>query len=267
MTWKKDLAKLKQALGQEEIPPARPAPPPRAGNPKEPVRSIEEEDQVFLSAMGTRAKSPRPEAPGAPLERPRLTPAPAGPAAAGEFNSAMGDLKGLKPMRQGPAAAAPRTPSAAPGPGPAAGKLAAQAPVPEPPEPAPAPAPEPVSAPSQSVARIPPGEAQGPAGPPQAQIHLAAGMAVVVDGSLDLKGHGRSDAEERLKERILDGYALGWRTLHVIVGASPELRQMVLELLSSPAGRCVVRYAQAPVPMGGSQAWILYFRSQIPAEN
>ena len=46
-----------------------------------------------------------------------------------------------------------------------------------------------------------------------------------------------------------------------------ELRQMVLDLLSSPAGRCVARYAQAPVPMGGAQAWILYFRSQSSSEN
>ena len=76
-------------------------------------------------------------------------------------------------------------------------------------------------------------------------------MAIVVDGSLDLKGHARSDAEERLKERILDGYALGWRTLHVVVGSSAELRQMVLDLLMSPAGRCVARYAQAPCPWAG----------------
>jgi hypothetical protein len=92
-------------------------------------------------------------------------------------------------------------------------------------------------------------------------------MAVVVDGSLDLRGHARSDAEERLKERILDGYTLGWRTLHVRVGPSPDLRQMVLDLLMSPAGHCVARYAQAPVPMGGAQAWILYFRGPIAPEN
>jgi len=106
-----------------------------------------------------------------------------------------------------------------------------------------------------------------PAVLPQVQIHLAAGMAIVVDGSLDLKGHARSDAEERLKERILDGYALGWRTLHVVVGTSADLRQMVLDLLMSPAGRCVARYAQAPVPMGGAQAWILYFRGPGTPEN
>jgi len=45
-----------------------------------------------------------------------------------------------------------------------------------------------------------------PIGP--VQINLAAGMAIEVDGVLDLRGHARSDGEERLKERILDGYAL-----------------------------------------------------------
>jgi DNA-nicking Smr family endonuclease len=143
------------------------------------------------------------------------------------------------------------------------------APVPPPPVPEPAPAaqvpqaPAPVEPPPPAAAEV----KEAPAAPPQVQINLAAGMAIVVDGSLDLKGHARSDAEERLKERILDGYALGWRTLHVVVGPSDDLRQMVLDLLLSPAGRCVVRYAQAPVPMGGPQAWILYFRSQGAAEN
>ena len=126
--------------------------------------------------------------------------------------------------------------------------------------PAPPPPPEPVAA-------APPEVKEAPTAPPQVQIQLAAGMAIVVDGSLDLKGHALRDAEERLKERILDGYALGWRTLHVQVGASPELRQMVLDLLMSPAGRCVARYAQAPVPMGGAHAWILYFRGPGAAEN
>ena len=92
------------------------------------------------------------------------------------------------------------------------------------------------------------------------QINLAAGMAIEVDGVLDLRGHARSDGEERLKERILDGYALGWRTLHVHVGPSPDLKDMLLALLRSPEVRCVSRFAQAPVPMGGNQAWVLYFR-------
>ncbi len=90
------------------------------------------------------------------------------------------------------------------------------------------------------------------------QINLAAGMAIDVDGTLDLKGHGRNDAEERLKERILDGHALGWRTLHVVLGPAEDLRSMFLDLVAR-SGR-IARYAQAPIPMGGSQAWIVYFR-------
>jgi hypothetical protein len=104
--------------------------------------------------------------------------------------------------------------------------------------------------------------------PSALEIHLAAGMAIEVDGRLDLRGHARFDGEERLKERVLDGYALGWRTLHVNLGPAPELREMLLAMLTSPEGRCVTRYAQAPIPMGGSQAWILYFRpSTTPAPD
>jgi len=88
-----------------------------------------------------------------------------------------------------------------------------------------------------------------------------------VDGVLDLRGHARSDGEERLKERILDGYALGWRTLHVHLGASPELSAMLMALLKSPEGRCIARYAQAPIPMGGPQSWVLYFRPAGPQET
>jgi DNA-nicking Smr family endonuclease len=99
------------------------------------------------------------------------------------------------------------------------------------------------------------------------QINLAAGMAIEVDAALDLKGHGRNDAEERLKERVLDAQALAWRSLQVILGPSEELRQMLLDLLKSPTGARIARYAQAPIPMGGSQAWILYFRTQLPPSD
>jgi DNA-nicking Smr family endonuclease len=253
MAWKKDLAKLKQDLGKEEAVPGKVAPPPKARTAHPVSKSIEEEDNIFLSAMGLRPKPEVREAPAALRDEPPavIQPKPAPLASKVEFSVAMGDLKGLKPMsptipqaQPAPAAPAPPAPEA----------LAA--PVPPPlPEPPPAPEPEPEAKPA------------GPAAPPQVQIHLAAGMAIVVDGSLDLKGHARRDAEERLKERILDGYALGWRTLHVVVGASAELRQMVLDLLMSPAGHCVARYAQAPVPMGGPQAWILYFKGPGAPEN
>jgi hypothetical protein len=100
------------------------------------------------------------------------------------------------------------------------------------------------------------------------QINLAAGMAIEVDGSLDLKGHSRNDGEERLKERVLDGYALGWRTLHVTLGPAPELREMLMDLLKASPGFPIARFAQAPIPMGGAQAWILYFRTgPSPADN
>jgi len=260
MAWKKDLAKLKQTLDKEEDPPAKAAPPPKARPAAPASGSMEEEDKVFLAAMGVRAKRPA----QAPLrEEPitALTPPP--PAGGGEFNAAMGDLKGMKPLHPDRAQPAP---APAPVPAAAAPPLPETAPAP-PADPTPA-APPPAAA--QAVAPEPASPAQAPAAPavpPQVQIHLAAGMAVVVDGSLDLRGHARRDAEERLKERILDGYALGWRTLHVIVGSSPELRQMVLDLLASPAGGCLARYAQAPVPMGGTQAWILYFRASSQPEN
>jgi DNA-nicking Smr family endonuclease len=274
MAWKKDLAKLKQELGKEEVSPGKAAPPPKA-RPVHPVSgSIEEEDNIFLSAMGLRPKSVAEPAP-APGQEPApaaIRPKAAPSAAKAEFNSAMGDLKGLKPMPKSlpiepPKPAAPGSAAAetkAPAAGaevPADGPAALEPAAPEPAAPGPA-APMPAAPETPARAMEP-----APAAPPQAQIQLAAGMAIVVDGSLDLKGHARSDAEERLKERILDGYALGWRTLHVVVGSSPELRQMVLDLLVTPAGRCVARFAQAPIPMGGAQAWILYFRGQITNEN
>jgi len=277
MPWKKDLAKLKQDLGKEETPPGKATPPPKAKTPHPVSSSIEEEDNIFLSAMGLRPRSvdqapatpaatavagkaeparhSEPVRPGAlPATPVPAAPVPAAPAPGSvkaEFTSAMSDLKGLKPLKPAIGQEQPAAP-----PRPAQAIPAEPAPVPEPP-PAPEPLPAPAAAPS----------AQEPSAPSQVQIHLAAGMAIVVDGSLDLKGHARSDAEERLKERLLDGYALGWRTLHVLVGPSEELRQMVLDLLISPAGLCVARYAQAPVPMGGPQGWILYFRGPGTPEN
>ena len=52
MPWKKDLAKLKQDLVKEDPAPAKATPPPKVA-PKTPVsKCIEEEDAIFLSAMG-----------------------------------------------------------------------------------------------------------------------------------------------------------------------------------------------------------------------
>ena len=89
-------------------------------------------------------------------------------------------------------------------------------------------------------------------------IHLAAGMAIEVDASIDLRGHSITDGKERLRERIADGLAMGWRTLHVNLGPGEALKQGFLAFLASPTASSVQRYAQAPVPMGGPQAWILY---------
>jgi hypothetical protein len=86
-------------------------------------------------------------------------------------------------------------------------------------------------------------------------------MAIEVDGMLDLRGNSRSDAMERLKDGLGDGAVLGWRTLQVILGPAPELHEALLELLNSGEIPMVSRYAQAPIPMGGNQAWLLYFGS------
>jgi hypothetical protein len=83
-------------------------------------------------------------------------------------------------------------------------------------------------------------------------------MAIEVDGVLDLRGHSLQDALERLKDRLGDGLVLGWRSLQVILGPDPKLHEGLLALLSSGEAPMVARYAQAPVPMGGSQAWLLY---------
>ena len=255
MPWKKDLAKLKQDLKQEDPAPPKAPPPPKTAVPTPVSMSIEEEDAIFLSAMGLRPQPRTGEAPAPQAPPPALVRAePVQPAGTQEaFSSAMGDLRGMKPLAKSPLERKPEARPKAPA-------AALPSPATEPPakpepklEPKPEPRPEPEPVPhleNRAGAR---------------EIHLAAGMAVEVDGVLDLRGHARSDGEERLKERILDGYALGWRTLHVTLGPDPELREMVLALLSSPAGRYVSRYAQAPIPMGGAQSWILYFRP--PTEN
>jgi hypothetical protein len=83
-------------------------------------------------------------------------------------------------------------------------------------------------------------------------------MAIEVDGSLDLRGHSLSDAMERLKDRLGDGKVLNWRTLQVTLGPDSTLHQGLLDMLDSGQAPMVARYAQAPVPMGGTQAWLLY---------
>ena len=245
MAWKKDLEKLKQALGAEDPAALKPTPPPKPKAPPAEARPIEDEDAVFLSAMGHRpAPAPRTRVP-APAAAP--APVPEQPVAQ-DFASAMGELKGLVPLRA-EQVSAPARPAAAPPPPP---------PAPPPPPRGAAPPPPP---PAPKAPEAPPTPA------PAVQINLAAGMAIEVDGSLDLKGHGRADAQDRLRERILDGQFLGWRSMHVVLGPSEELRQMLIDLLKDAEGAGIARFAQAPIPMGGSQAFILYFRTTTAEAN
>jgi hypothetical protein len=93
------------------------------------------------------------------------------------------------------------------------------------------------------------------------RFQLAAGMAIEVDASLDLRGHSLSDAMERLKDRLGDGKVLNWRSLQVTLGPDSALHEGLLALLDSGQAPMVARYAQAPIPMGGTQAWLLYLGS------
>lgn len=246
MVWKQDLAKLKQKLGEE--PPTAPPPKPQPKTTPKPseTKDLNEEDAVFLAAMGKRPAPPARRA--APAEG--VSPEPPSPPPAPEtFASALEDLKGLKPLAGPPVLSAP-APRKAP-----VQKEAAPEPQPPPPLPPVPPSPEPPAA-------VSPALPEAPAQPQRFQ--LAAGMAIEVDGVLDLRGHCKSDAVERLKDRLGDGQVLGWRTLQVILGPAPELHEALLELLEAGQVPMVSRYAQAPVPMGGNQAWLLYFGPPAP---
>lgn len=236
MVWKQDLAKLKQQL-KAEPDPGPPAKPPKAAPPKE-ARPIQDEDALFLSAMGV--KSPRPK-PG-PAAVPAAPAPPPEPPAEEGFSSAMAGLKGLKPMTKGLKAEPPAPPL----------QVAAPS-VPLPVAPVSEALPEPPMAPSESP-RPTVGVPMGPR-----LIHLAAGMAVEVDGALDLRGHSEADARDRLKERMHDAQAMGWRTMLVTLGEDARLREALLEVLRTSPQAASLRYAQAPIPMGGGNAWILYF--------
>jgi hypothetical protein len=243
MVWKQDLAKLKQQF--EDI--GEPKPKPQAPKPMlkpEAVGTIEDEDTLFLNAMGRRqaASAPRKDkVPSPPEASPALKPPPP---PAEDFQEAMGGLKGLKPLGSKMPTKVREDQPALP-------------PVPSVESPAPVAVPEvvaPLAVPLVSVWEVP--IRTGPA-----LIHLAAGMALEVDGSLDLRGHTAADALERLRERLQDGVFLGWRTFHITLGGSEELRESLLAFLGDPEARAITRYAQAPIPMGGNQAWILYYES------
>ena len=246
MAWKQDLAKLKQQLGPEIPAPARKTMPKPAPKPSGPA-ALDDEDAVFLSAMGLRPTLPG-TAKSAASEGPAPAQAVSDPPASETFQEAFRELKGLKPLLKGlPNLAASQPPSSA-----------------DPPEIEQAPTP------SRTQEILPP-EPVAPATEPPTQplvplrFQLAAGMAIEVDGALDLRGHSLSDAMERLKDRLGDGVVLGWRSLQVTLGPDQALHDGLLGLLTSGQMSMVARYAQAPVPMGGTQAWLLYFGSS-PAQ-
>ena len=242
MAWKQDLAKLKQQLGPEDpaaTPKAAPNPVPKPSGPV----PLDDEDAVFLSAMGLKPATPRIPAVAEAQAgaRPQAAPAPPVPET---FLEAVKDLRGLKPLAKG-LPDRPSPPAAAPAP-PAAEPVPTQPPTPEPADPG---VPEP--------AATEPAPAPRPLAP--VRFQLAAGMAIEVDGALDLRGHSLADALERLKDRLGDGLVLGWRSLLVTLGPDATLHEGLLALLVSGQAPMVARYAQAPVPMGGTQAWLLYF--------
>lgn len=260
MAWKQDLAKLKQQLGPEEQAKPAPKPPPKTAPKPQGPTSLDDEDAVFLSAMGLKAKAPGPgkavpEPPAPPSEAPVATPPPPPET----FEEALKDLKGLKPLARGPMAQAPPPASAPLTPAPQANPVQA----PPPPAKEKGSRPLPPEAPKAAGEAAPADQAE-PAPAPPMRFQLAAGMAIDVDGVLDLRGHTLQDAMERLKDRLEDGLVLGWRSLQVILGPEPALHEGLLTLLASGEAPMVARFAQAPVPMGGSQAWLLYFTPSQP---
>ena len=238
MVWKQDLAKLKQAY--KDVGPPPPTPQRPKSKPIE-VKDIQDEDALFLNAMG----GPKPQ-PSFIQAVPMALAPPPEPKADVSFEVGLAELKGLKPLGGHPVfslvAEAPATHSspAAPAEAPDASKTIQGSPL---------------SATTTEAAPVGPEEplAAGPS-----RIQLAAGMAVEVDGILDLQNHSIPDALGRLRDRIEDGALMGWRTLHVILGEDEGLHVAVLAFLSE-SGPKVTRYAQAPIPMGGSSAWILYY--------
>ncbi len=239
MVWKQDLARLKQQFKDAGEPSPKPQAPKPVPKPVAPG-TIEDEDTLFLNAMGRRQAPPAPRKDmPSPSEVVPAAPLPS-PAPAEDFQAAMGGLKGLKPLGYRIPVGAPREQSVAPVESPAPLR------VPEIEEPAAIPP----SPPPETALRTSP-----------ELIHLAAGMAIEVEGSLDLRGHTAVDALERFRERLQDGVFLGWRTFHVTLGPSEELREAFLAFLGTPEAMVIVRYAQAPIPMGGNHAWILYYVS------
>jgi len=247
MVWSKDLAKLKQGLkAQEAIGGAAAQAPAKHTAAPIVAKPLEEEDALFLKAVG---KSVSHSATQRHLE---------GHGQADEFAAAMSQLKGIKPS-------GPKTKMDSR----AGGHAAPQGPKTE------------TKHEKKTEADTMHStndvdnfdgfedlkdighkrERDGGDWAKPEEIQLAAGMVIEVDGQLDIRNHNETDARERLAERVLDGQCLGWRSLHVILGNSDSLRQVLLDYLNSPQSAPLAKYAQAPVPMGGNKAWILYYHS------
>jgi hypothetical protein len=242
MAWKQDLAKLKEQLGPEPPPARKPVPKP-ISKPVGPA-ALDDEDAIFLSAMGLKPALPR-AAKSMASEGSVPNQAAPDPPAPETFQEALSGLKGLRPMLKPPtdqpaAAIAPSQPVQM--------TVPTHTPTIDPPDRV---VPDPPPPPPQPFVPL--------------RFQLAAGMAIEVDGALDLRGHSLPDAMERLKDRLEDGVVLGWRSLQVILGSDRTLHDGLLALLTSGQMPRVVRYAQAPVPMGGTQAWLLYF-GLLPAQ-
>lgn len=275
MVWKQDLAQLKAQLKPDLESDGPPAPPPKPVPLSLPPQSLEDADLVFLRAMGGVAVPP--SGVGKPSEEAAALPSGAEDANTSpnklnpetpldDFNQALGDLKGLRPLPKNPvfsATSPPAPPSAPPAPVPAAVQPVAPEPASGTPT---SPEARAILSDDEGMAPKAPLEAARPRSGP-ALMHLAAGMAIEVDGTLDLRRHSLNDAKERLKERVRDGVALGWRTLLVLLGPNEALKQGFLVFLTTPEAQFINRYAQAPIPMGGAQAWVLYLGQPIPPET
>ncbi len=284
MVWKQDLAKLKKELQESGDVNAKAVIPKVAPKPEKPA-DIQDEDALFLMAMGKRQASVSKAVSSVVEEKAddivlpgKLKAVPpvqqdsrgeGAQTAVADFQEAMQSLKGIKPTAaseviekakgsvtkpakvdvaqiQATSLAATLQETKAELPLVNSAGLEAH---------------EAVKTPLESLP-LDASFAKEPTTPKRPhQINLAAGMAIDVDGTLDLRGHSRHDALERLRERIQDGVFLGWRTLHITLGPDPELKTCLMDYLAGEEAACLCRYAQAPIPMGGASAWIVYYPS------
>lgn len=231
-------------------------PPPKPRPLPVPNQSLDDADLMFLMAMGGVAVPSEPSISSLSASpSPPMPPPPTAPDVA--FNAALGELKGLRALPSNPLL---KDDLAPPNPAPRSGS-------PPPPDLGKAPearastsdAPETLQGDGPQIS--PPHQAPEPprVKPGPMLIHLAAGMAIEVDGTMDLRRHSLNDARERLKEGVKDASAMQWRTLLLTFGPNEALKQGFLAFLTTPqAQQSISRYAQAPIPMGGDQAWIIY---------